>query len=193
VSDDSFFLGSVDYMVRDTPDGEAGYTVLETNRGSSRGLTLLSSLLLDVEPQRGKCAFPQVDKAFLGSLPQHLTAPTREINVAQLQAHDLRRPRPGIEEKQHQGSCTPLHHRLACSCYQRLDSFLLQCLRFQPGQPGCWYTASRVALDQRHVGRSEPGEQRGDCSVMAAHRERGKATLALMLQVSPDHVRADLL
>jgi hypothetical protein len=42
VSDDSFFLGSVDYMVRDTPDGQAGYTVLETNGGSSRGLTLLS-------------------------------------------------------------------------------------------------------------------------------------------------------
>ena len=43
LADDSFFLGSVDYMVRDTPDGRAGYTVLETNGGSSRGLTLLSS------------------------------------------------------------------------------------------------------------------------------------------------------
>jgi len=42
VSDDSFFLGSVDYMVRDGPDGKPGYTVLETNGGSSRGLTLLS-------------------------------------------------------------------------------------------------------------------------------------------------------
>jgi len=42
VTGDSFFLGSVDYMVRDTPDGQAGYTVLETNGGSSRGLTLLS-------------------------------------------------------------------------------------------------------------------------------------------------------
>ena len=42
VADDNFFLGSVDYMVRDTPDGQAGYTALETNGGSSRGLTLLS-------------------------------------------------------------------------------------------------------------------------------------------------------
>ena len=42
ISDDSFFLGSVDYMVRDGPDGKPGYTVLETNGGSSRGLTLLS-------------------------------------------------------------------------------------------------------------------------------------------------------
>ncbi len=42
IADDSFFLGSVDYMVRETPDGQAGYTVLETNGGSSRGLTLLS-------------------------------------------------------------------------------------------------------------------------------------------------------
>lgn len=42
VSDDSFFLGSVDYMVREAPDGQLGYTVLETNGGSSRGLTLLS-------------------------------------------------------------------------------------------------------------------------------------------------------
>jgi hypothetical protein len=42
VAGDSFFLGSVDYMVRDTPGGQAGYTVLETNGGSSRGLTLLS-------------------------------------------------------------------------------------------------------------------------------------------------------
>jgi len=42
VTDDSFFLGSVDYMVRETPDGRLGYTVLETNGGSSRGLTLLS-------------------------------------------------------------------------------------------------------------------------------------------------------
>jgi len=42
VTDDSFFLGSVDYMVRETPDGQKGYTVLETNGGSSRGLTLLS-------------------------------------------------------------------------------------------------------------------------------------------------------
>jgi hypothetical protein len=39
VTGDSFFLGSVDYMVRDTPDGRKGYTVLETNGGSSRGLT----------------------------------------------------------------------------------------------------------------------------------------------------------
>jgi hypothetical protein len=42
VTDDSFFLGSVDYMVRETPDGQLGYTVLETNGGSSRGLTLLA-------------------------------------------------------------------------------------------------------------------------------------------------------
>jgi hypothetical protein len=42
VKDDSFFLGSVDYMVRETPDGQLGYTVLETNGGSSRGLTLLA-------------------------------------------------------------------------------------------------------------------------------------------------------
>ena len=42
LTDDSFFLGSVDYMVRETPDGQLGYTVLETNGGNSRGLTLLS-------------------------------------------------------------------------------------------------------------------------------------------------------
>ena len=36
VTDDSFFLGSVDYMVRDGPDGQVSYTVLETNGGSSR-------------------------------------------------------------------------------------------------------------------------------------------------------------
>jgi len=42
VKDDSFFLGSVDYMVRETPDGQLGYTALETNGGSSRGLTLLA-------------------------------------------------------------------------------------------------------------------------------------------------------
>jgi hypothetical protein len=42
VTDDSFFLGSVDYMVREIPDGQLGYTVLETNGGSSRGLTLLA-------------------------------------------------------------------------------------------------------------------------------------------------------
>ena len=43
VTDDSFFLGSVDYMVRETPDGQVGYTVLETNGGSSRGLTSFPS------------------------------------------------------------------------------------------------------------------------------------------------------
>lgn len=42
VTDDNFFLGSVDYMVRQTQDGQLGYTVLETNGGSSRGLTLLA-------------------------------------------------------------------------------------------------------------------------------------------------------
>ena len=42
VTDDSFFLGSVDYMVRETPDSQLGYAVLETNGGSSRGLTLLA-------------------------------------------------------------------------------------------------------------------------------------------------------
>lgn len=42
VRGDSFFLGSVDYMVRQTPDGQPGYTALETNGGSSRGLTLLA-------------------------------------------------------------------------------------------------------------------------------------------------------
>ena len=42
VTGDSFFLGSVDYMVRETPDGQTGYTVLETNGGSSRGLTVIS-------------------------------------------------------------------------------------------------------------------------------------------------------
>jgi hypothetical protein len=42
LDDDSLFMGSVDYMVRDTSDGQVGYTVLETNGGSSRGLTLLS-------------------------------------------------------------------------------------------------------------------------------------------------------
>ena len=43
LTDDSFFLGSVDYMVRDGLDGQVSYTVLETNGGSSRGLTLLSA------------------------------------------------------------------------------------------------------------------------------------------------------
>ncbi|UCF61768.1 MAG: hypothetical protein JSV37_03545, partial [Anaerolineaceae bacterium] len=43
VANDNYFLGSVDYMVRETPDGQLRYTVLETNGGSSRGLTLLSS------------------------------------------------------------------------------------------------------------------------------------------------------
>lgn len=42
VADDNYFLGSVDYMVRQTPEGQVGYTVLETNGGSSRGLTLLA-------------------------------------------------------------------------------------------------------------------------------------------------------
>jgi hypothetical protein len=42
VTDDSYFLGSVDYMVRETPQGQIGYTVLETNGGSSRGLTILA-------------------------------------------------------------------------------------------------------------------------------------------------------
>jgi hypothetical protein len=42
VMDDSFSLGSVDYMVREAPDGQLGYTVLETNGSSSRGLTLLA-------------------------------------------------------------------------------------------------------------------------------------------------------
>ncbi len=42
ITDDSFFLGSVDYMVRQAPDGQLGYTALETNGGSSRGLTLLA-------------------------------------------------------------------------------------------------------------------------------------------------------
>ncbi|MGB3904314.1 MAG: hypothetical protein WBB22_05280 [Anaerolineae bacterium] len=42
VTDDNYFLGSVDYMVRQTENGELGYTILETNGGSSRGLTLLA-------------------------------------------------------------------------------------------------------------------------------------------------------
>jgi hypothetical protein len=42
VTNDNFFLGSIDYMVRQGPDGQRGYTALETNGGSSRGLTLLS-------------------------------------------------------------------------------------------------------------------------------------------------------
>jgi hypothetical protein len=42
VTNDNFFLGSVDYMVREAPDGHVGYTALETNGGSSRGLTLLA-------------------------------------------------------------------------------------------------------------------------------------------------------
>jgi hypothetical protein len=42
VTNDNFFLGSVDYMVREAPDGEKAYTALETNGGSSRGLTLLA-------------------------------------------------------------------------------------------------------------------------------------------------------
>jgi hypothetical protein len=43
VANDNYFLGSVDYMVRQTKDGQLGYTILETNGGSSRGLTLLAS------------------------------------------------------------------------------------------------------------------------------------------------------
>ncbi|MBU0495500.1 MAG: hypothetical protein KKA73_01525 [Chloroflexi bacterium] len=42
VTDDSFFLGTVDYMVRNAPQGRASYAVLEANGGSSRGLTLLA-------------------------------------------------------------------------------------------------------------------------------------------------------
>jgi len=42
VTDDNYFLGSVDYMVRRTQNGQLGYTILETNGGSSRGLTLLA-------------------------------------------------------------------------------------------------------------------------------------------------------
>jgi hypothetical protein len=42
VTNNNFFLGSVDYMVRQAPDGQAAYTALETNGGSSRGLTLLA-------------------------------------------------------------------------------------------------------------------------------------------------------
>jgi hypothetical protein len=42
VTNDNFFLGSIDYMVREAPDGQVGYTALETNGGSSRGLTLLA-------------------------------------------------------------------------------------------------------------------------------------------------------
>jgi hypothetical protein len=42
VTNDNFFLGSVDYMVREAPNGQRGYTALETNGGSSRGLTLLA-------------------------------------------------------------------------------------------------------------------------------------------------------
>lgn len=41
VTDDSFFVGTVDYVVHDTPRGIA-YTVVETNGGSCRGLTLIS-------------------------------------------------------------------------------------------------------------------------------------------------------
>jgi hypothetical protein len=42
VTNDNYFVGSVDYMVRQTKDGQLGYTILETNGGSSRGLTLLA-------------------------------------------------------------------------------------------------------------------------------------------------------
>lgn len=42
VMNDNYFLGSVDYMVRNTEDGQLRYTILETNGGSSRGLTLLA-------------------------------------------------------------------------------------------------------------------------------------------------------
>jgi len=42
VTDDNFFVGSVDYMVRQAENGQLRYTVLETNGGSSRGLTLLA-------------------------------------------------------------------------------------------------------------------------------------------------------
>ena len=39
---DEFFVGSVDFMVRQAPDGGRNYVVLETNGGSNRGYTALT-------------------------------------------------------------------------------------------------------------------------------------------------------
>ena len=42
-----FFIGSVDFMVRQSPDGDLSYVVLETNGGSNRGYTALARHELD--------------------------------------------------------------------------------------------------------------------------------------------------
>lgn len=39
---DEFFVGSVDFMTRQAPDGSRNYVVLETNGGSNRGYTCLA-------------------------------------------------------------------------------------------------------------------------------------------------------
>ncbi len=43
VKGDEFFVGSVDFMVRRSPDGRPGFVVLETNGGSNRGYTSLTT------------------------------------------------------------------------------------------------------------------------------------------------------
>lgn len=42
LDDREFFVGSVDFMVRQAPDGSRNYVVLETNGGSNRGYTALT-------------------------------------------------------------------------------------------------------------------------------------------------------
>lgn len=44
---DEFFVGSVDYMIRQAPDGSRSYVVLETNGGSNRGYSTLTIPHLD--------------------------------------------------------------------------------------------------------------------------------------------------
>ncbi len=45
--DGEFFVGSVDFMVRQAPDGSRDYVILETNGGSNRGYTTLTVPDLD--------------------------------------------------------------------------------------------------------------------------------------------------
>jgi len=47
LSDGQFFTGSVDFMVRQAPNGSRNYVVLETNGGSNRGFTSISAHGMD--------------------------------------------------------------------------------------------------------------------------------------------------
>jgi hypothetical protein len=101
VTDDSFFLGSVDYMVRETPDGRKGYTVLETNGGSSRGLTVVSPP--DVE--RLMAAFVEMLRFVDADEPPLILVghPDNDVLIAEkfLTIHRLKaaleRERPGLK------------------------------------------------------------------------------------------------